>query len=304
MLKFDETTHTYEEDGKKLISVTQLLERVGIAESLDGVNREVLKAAAERGTLIHGEIHRYLTSGETGFSAELESFIGWLAESGYEAVESEGMVNDDVVAGTFDLLLRNKGTGEYAIADFKTTSEPHLETTSYQTSIYAYLYEKESLGEVTVPKVFMLWFDHDGNLTPIPLFRQPNGKIEKVIDCYLKGERFSESDMAVDSVSGYIQSIGEVENILANFKALQERYEKRKQEIIPKLIEAMEKSGTYLFDGRDVRIAYVKPGKRTTFDSKRFKAEQPEVYKQYEKTSETKASLRITLKKKEDGSNE
>lgn len=297
MLRFNEETHTYDEDGKKLISVTQLLTAVGIAEPLDKVDQEKLRRSAERGTLVHGEIHDYLVKGNIGFTAELESFIEWLAVSEYVVVESEGMVNDDVVAGTLDLLIRNRKTGEYAIADFKTTSEPHVDTTSFQTSIYAYLYEKTSLGEVTIPKVFMLWFDRNGKITEIPLMRQPNEKIERVIDCYLKGEKFTEQE---PTITEQITRLEDIENLLRVHKAEMEIYEKKEAEIKKALVKAMEENGIYKFQGETLSIAYVKAGTRNTFDSKKLKAEHPDIYEQYVKTSETAPSVRITLKKEKE----
>ena len=61
MINFDEQTHTYtNEKGKVLISVTQLLKLAGISPNYDFVNEEVLKAAADKGSLIHKEIEDYI----------------------------------------------------------------------------------------------------------------------------------------------------------------------------------------------------------------------------------------------------
>lgn len=297
MLKFNEETHTYDEDGKKLISVTQLLTAVGIAEPLDKVNQEKLKRSAERGTLVHNEIHDYLVNGNIGFTAELESFIQWLANSGYTVVESEKMVNDDVVAGTLDLLVRNQVTGEYSVADFKTTSEPHTDTTSFQTSIYAYLYEKASLGEIAITDVFMLWFDKNGAISKIPLMRQPNEKIERVIDCYLKGEKFTEEE---PTIIEQITRLEDIENLLRVHKAEMEMYEKKEAEIKKALVKAMEENGVYKFKGKTLSIAYIKAGTRTTFDSKKLKEDHPDIYEQYTKTSETAPNVRITFTKEKE----
>ena len=56
MILFDEKTHTYTDDGKHLISVTQLMKKHGLAPDYSGVSESVLGAKAQRGTLIHKEI--------------------------------------------------------------------------------------------------------------------------------------------------------------------------------------------------------------------------------------------------------
>jgi hypothetical protein len=67
MIEFREDTHEYFLDGRKLISVTQLMRKHGLAPSYDAVPSAVLKAKAERGTLIHKEIEKYIKYGEIGF---------------------------------------------------------------------------------------------------------------------------------------------------------------------------------------------------------------------------------------------
>ena len=58
MLKFDAEKHEYFDGEKRLISVTQLLKKHGLAPDYSGVSDSVLNAKAERGTLIHSEIER------------------------------------------------------------------------------------------------------------------------------------------------------------------------------------------------------------------------------------------------------
>ena len=46
MLVFDEEKHEYTLNGKKLISVTQLMQKHGLAPSYAGVSTEILNAKA------------------------------------------------------------------------------------------------------------------------------------------------------------------------------------------------------------------------------------------------------------------
>ena len=69
MLIFNEDKHEYTLDGKKLISVTQLMSKYGLAPDYSNVDPEVLKRKAQRGTLIHKEIEDYLSYRANGEKA-------------------------------------------------------------------------------------------------------------------------------------------------------------------------------------------------------------------------------------------
>lgn len=293
MPRFDEETHTYtDENGEKLESVTRLLSEVGIAPSYEGISPETMKKAAERGTMIHEEIHNLAVNGELGFSKEVQSFQDFLG-SRWKVVESEKMVWDTNFAGTLDLVLYDAEADKYYVADIKTTSEPHLKSTSFQTSIYAYLYQRMP-GSRKIDGVKMLWFDSEGRCQPIDLFYQPDEKIKKVFDCYFNLEKFTDGDSAQQEA---LVELDNIETALIGFKSLMETYEKKETEIKEKLIKAMEDNGVYSFENERIKVTYSKPGERNVFDSKRFKEEEPETYDKYIKTTKTKASVRITIKK-------
>lgn len=69
-LEFDEETHTYTLEGKKLPSVTTLLDD----GSYKDVDPEILKRACERGTFIHKEIEEFLKEGTIGETREFLEF--------------------------------------------------------------------------------------------------------------------------------------------------------------------------------------------------------------------------------------
>ena len=107
MITFDEATHTYTDNGKTLVSVTQLLKLANLSPDYSFVDEETMKRASERGTLIHKEIEDYIKNGEVGFTEELYAFIDYLKENDLEPIASELMVHDEEVAGTVDLILKN-----------------------------------------------------------------------------------------------------------------------------------------------------------------------------------------------------
>lgn len=82
-------------------------------------------------------------------------------------------------------------------------------------------------------------------------------------------------------------------NDFKEFQKIKLAMELKEKEFKEELKEAMELTGKteILLDG--FSASYRKGSIRTTIDTKRLKAEQPEIAKQYEKTSEASASVVI-----------
>ena len=86
-----------------------------------------------------------------------------------------------------------------------------------------------------------------------------------------------------------INEMLEAERLMGHYKDI---YEKFKQEAL----DAMLKYGVKSFDAGKVKMTLVPGGKSMRFDSTRFKKEQPDLYAQYLKESQTKASVRVTVR--------
>ena len=78
-----------------------------------------------------------------------------------------------------------------------------------------------------------------------------------------------------------------------DFQKIKLEMELLEKEFKEELKEAMEKTGqtSILLEG--FSVTYRKGSKRTTIDTKRLKEENPEIAKQYEKETETSASVVI-----------
>ena len=88
------------------------------------------------------------------------------------------------------------------------------------------------------------------------------------------------------------KAISIIQSIEVQKKQLEEDGKKMREAVK----EAMEEYGITKFSNDVLEIAYIKEGKRTTVDSKRLKAELPNVFNDYSKTSKVSASIRIKLK--------
>lgn len=81
-------------------------------------------------------------------------------------------------------------------------------------------------------------------------------------------------------------------DLLKSKKALEEQ----EKTVRARLVDTMEIYGVKSFENELLKVTHVGATTKTTLDSKRLKAEQPEVYKEYSKTSPVAASVRIALK--------
>lgn len=133
---FDGTSHTYTDaaTGKPLTSVTALKARYNYdnydPSTEDDVQQRISEQSRRTGTLIHAILESLWTGNfdKSNFPEvsdatikNLKAIVNKLKDT-YEFVATEALLADPdhQVAGTCDLLLRNKETGKYALFDYKT----------------------------------------------------------------------------------------------------------------------------------------------------------------------------------------
>ena len=295
-VKFDETTHKYTFNGKELISCSQLLAKHHLSPDYSGVSEELLKKSAEYGNMVHKEIEDFIKNGTlTNNSLELANFIKWLDTSGYEIVDSEYIVNNDIIGGKVDLLLRHKESDVYVIVDIKTTSVVHKESVSWQLSVYNYL--DEEIAGVGMCLHFLK--DSTLEIESIPLKRKED--IEKLIECERNGELFQYD---LDTLDNALVDLSKVETLIANYKNLIKQAEEEQKTIYSQVRQEMESRNIKTLDLPNMKITIVEDSTRETLDSKLLKQEQPDIYEKYKKITNVKGNLKVTLKKAKDNENE
>lgn len=295
MIEFREDTHEYFLDGRKLISVTQLMRKHGLAPSYDAVPSEVLRAKAERGTLIHKEIEDYIKRKEFGFTSELEAFVDYIKKHDVTPLASEFIVYNDLVAGTVDMLSEDC-LFDLIISDFKTTATLHKEAVSWQLSIYAYLHGNATGNWATKAKAYH--FQTDGTLKVVDIPLKPMVEVERLLECERNGEIYTQ-EVAVSETA--LAELVEVESLIKSIEEQKKVAEAQAQELRAALMQAMEQNGVTSFENENIKVTYVAATTRTAIDSAKLKKELPEIAEQYTKKSNVKASLRITLKEANNG---
>lgn len=290
-VKFNKKNHTYtliKDNGEEidLVSVTTLLKKHNITPDYSNVNEEVLKAKAERGSVIHEDLEQYINYKKLGFTNELENFIKACKKHNILPSKSEFMVWNEEIAGTVDVA--GIIDGQTFIGDFKTTTTLHREAVAWQLSLYAYLMNEK------FDKYLCIHFPDENTCNVVEIKPIEQEEIERLLECERNCELFQKKTLELDTVS--CEKILTIQQELKSLDDRKKELEKSESELKEMLIQKMEETGVKSIDNDYFKITYVAPTTRETIDSARIKKELPEIAEQYVKTSAIKASVRITLK--------
>lgn len=288
---FDKETHTYtlvKDNGDKteLVSVTTLLKKHGITPDYSNVSESVLKAKAERGSVIHEELEQYINHKQVGFTGELEQFMNACKAKDILPSKSEFMVWNDEIAGTVDVA--GLIGGKTFIGDFKTTATLHREAVAWQLSLYAYL-----MGE-TFDKMLCIHFPDENTCNIVEIQPIDKAEIERLLDCERNCELYQRKTLDLDTVS--CEKIMSIQQELKALDTRKKQLEESEAELKNMLIAKMEETGVKSIDNDYFKITYIAPATREQLDTARIKKELPEIAEQYIKSTVVKASVRITLK--------
>lgn len=287
MLEFNQENHEYSLDGVVLPSVTTILSNTIFADKYDNVDEETLRMAAERGSLIHGEIENYIKKNEMGFTMELESFMKIEKENELKNLQSEVMTTDGEVAGTIDIIAEHKGKN--MLADIKTTYKLDKNYVAWQLSMYAYIYEKQT--GIHIDELYAIWLRED-EYKFIPVERKTDKDILDVFNSFKSGVK-------INFDSATLQTIPQ-EQLIAFCDILNriEAYEKQVADIKGKILKEMEEKNIYNVKLGNVAITYKPATTKVSIDSSKLKEDG--LYEKYTKVSNVKSSIMIKVKENKD----
>lgn len=148
-LEYDDDEHCYLCDGIIVPSVTQILQ-TRFSHKYDHVDRETLKRAADRGTMIHRAIEYYCTMGAETLLMEVRNFKFLCDRYKFTVTENEVPIiiwdGKPIAAGRLDLVIDHEG--KKALADIKTTSSLDKEYLAYQLNLYRIGYMQSYGGNI------------------------------------------------------------------------------------------------------------------------------------------------------------
>lgn len=293
---FNEEQHVYWLGDKRLISVTTLLKKHGLATDYSGVSTDVLEKARKRGTAIHKEIEEYIKFGKIGFTPEFSDYIDITDELGFTPCKSEIIlpdydipdieVDNYIFAGTAD-IIGNSADG-LTLVDVKTTRNVNIRSCAWQLSLY------ERLADVKFDKMYVFHLGEKSKA--IPIERIPAVEIDRLLECERNGEVYHEPGLVV--ANELVELFENAERVLKLAEAAKETAEKTAKKYRQQLYELMTKQKITSWETPDksMLITRVAPTTQAKVDGTKLKAEMPEIAAKYSKVSSVKGYVKITIR--------
>jgi len=286
---FKEDTHQYFLDGVELQGITQSLIHRAFPDTYANIPEQVLMRAAEKGSNIHETIQFCEENGFPGATPEWLSYAKMKADNHLHYITHEYIVTDRVkYASAIDLVMVDD-EGKIVLCDIKTTSVRHYDNVTLQLSIYKRYFEAQNPG-LKVDRIALIWVrDNDSE------YRELTPWADEALDYLFECDRLN-APFEIARIYGELPvKFAEVEDEIARLDQLANDAVARRDELKQGLYELMEKNNIKSWTGSRVKLTRVLPTTIETFDSKRFKEENEELYKKYLKTSKKNGSLRMTI---------
>lgn len=115
--------------------------------------------------------------------------------------------------------------------------------------------------------------------------------------CNLKPDFCKNSEMNGEtSLQVFKNANVEVINAIAQISVAKKQIEEQEKTMKEKLLAAMEAYGVTKFENDAIKITYYAASTTTSIDSAKLKKEQPDIAKEYSKTSSKKSYIKIEVK--------
>ena len=288
-VQFYQEQHIYKNlaTGEMLKGITgTLLHRINPNKYKD-IPKYILDKAAERGSMVHEDIELAETLGVTPSTQEGKNYLELKKQHGLIFLESEYTVSDLEHYATNIDAIYDVEENIVDIADYKTTSKFDKESVSWQLSICAYFLELNN-PHVKVRKLFGIWLRGD-IAALIEVERHSAEEVQELIKADIYNTDVDYSPAFPDYITENEMSLVYLGR---RIKELSEEYDAIKSDVLRQMIANNDKS----FDTGNILITVVAPSIKTTFDSKRFKAEHEKMYSKYIKLTQSAESLKLTLR--------
>lgn len=300
-VQFHNDGHTYDLNGQKLEGVTPIIAWL-FPDTYKGIPKSILDKAAEYGSMVHVECE---IADNFGIADEpaTQSYVELLKQKGLKIIASEYLVSDESrVASSIDKL-----TEDLDIADIKTTSKVHIPNVTLQTSIYAWLFERQNEGK-QVRNLYCIWLPKPqyGEADIIQLQRVPANICEQIVDLYFQkanpiqaralltacGFDFNEGKRASTDIPEGVQTMmDELKMVKENLETLK----KREDELKSAIFEVMKAEGKRTWSTDEIEFTVKKAYVTTSVDSTKLKADYPEVWEACKKERNVSESLTYKL---------
>ena len=270
-----------------LEGLTGMIGRQLFPDKYAAVPERVLAKAAARGHKIHEDIQVYDMFGEIN-SEEVRWYAEMKEREGFGVMDSEYLVTDGThFASAIDKVMIKDG--KVCLGDVKTTYQLDKEYISWQLSIYKYLFNLIN-PDIEVDKLYAIWVRDGATLHEVPEI--PQEEIIELLECEREGRQYARKEVLTTADEKAVAVVREMSDILVEIAELEAKRDAFKKQ----LEEMFEQFGVEKWETDHFNITRVGSYIKETFDSKKFKADNPELAKDYVKQTEVKSSIRIKIK--------
>jgi hypothetical protein len=293
-VKFDQESHTYTtEDGVILSGVTAMLSEMIFKNKYANVPEFILNRAARHGTFVHECCELADTLHIDTDCPEQREYSKERAKLGFIHVASEFLISDEEnIASSIDKVFEKDG--EIHLADIKTTYKLDEEWLSWQLSVYAYLFERQTGKKVA--KLWSIWL-RDGKCQFKEVTRKPDAAVKKLIKCFVDGKPFEDASVVpARKVSELPAQYAEIEGFIEDVVTQCAYWSEQKKQLAEGVMKEMVKRGDYKWEGDTITFIRKKESIRKTFDTESFRKDHPMLYDKYIKEVPMVGSVTVKIK--------
>lgn len=292
---FDKERHTYDYDGNRLSGITSVLKRQLFADKYDGVSDEILAKAAEHGTYVHSMCELADRMGITDGCPEATAYLRLCYENGLTTVASEYLISDlEYYASSIDKVFAGKADNKFEIGDIKSTYTLDKDYLRWQLSVYAYIFEKQNPG-AKVTRLYGIWLRGD-KAELCELERIGNDTIFDLLESDAHGRKFVNTLPMISDGQPLPEKYRAIEDTLIGMQMQYDYLKKQLDRFKAECLTLMDEGGVKKFASDRLILTRRADSTRESFDTARFKAEHPELYKEYTKTTTAKGGVTIKIK--------
>ena len=296
---YNPEAHTYtNKEGLELSGITGIIKQFICPNIYTEVPAEVLESARIRGTKLHALLELYANGKFANVTEEdkevIDNFNAMaLALEDYTCLASEYVVsNNELTASPIDLLALDY-EGNLVIIDLKTTSALNVDFVTWQLNFYRYFLEIQTGLKTDNMQALHV---SGGKAKFVKVQKIANEHLDYMLFCAYNFAEFK-NPLQVEE-----DKITKLETIYREKKALEEQIkalEEQEEQIKAEVIAEMKANAVKTYESDTIRVTYKSESVKNSFDSKKFAEAEPELYKNYLKTSKIKESLTIKLKNNE-----
>ena len=289
-VEFNEEYHRYFLDRQELKGITGVISRYLFPHKYSNVPDSILNKAKDKGHEIHRacELYNIFPTVYDDSLPELRQYVALLNENKITPIEAEYLVsNGETHATKIDMIDEQNN-----LYDIKTTYTLDKNYLSWQLSICAYLFELENPG-VTAGKLYGIWLRETAKLVEVP--RIDSEIVKSLLEADAMNAEWTNPIQTDEIVFENGEKLLMLESAIVELKQQIEEYEAAKKLFVDELEQKMIAANERKWEEEGIRVTRVAPTVSTTFNSKLFSEQHPELYYQYTITSPKKGYIKIKL---------